>query len=135
MTSAASEGTLNRIETDRRLDTLPPLTSGKQYDQTEKRATETEHFQRKANNPDLIKNRPGKERANRTDNVNFLATELTNKIKKVEELMKSLKNKESESYPCVFTDSLVKGRDIEKRKIRNNRNHTRRSNRRREKRN
>ena len=100
-----------------------------------KGATETEHFQRKANNHDLIKNRPGKERANRIDNVIFLATELTNKIKKVEELMKSLKDKESESYPCVFTDSLVKGRDIEKRKIRNNRNHTRRSNRRREKRN
>ena len=49
--------------------------------------------------------------------------------------MKSLKNKESEPYPCVFTDSLVKGRDIEKRKIRNNRNHTQRSNMRREKRN
>ena len=95
--------------------------------------------EKKMNNSALIKNRPGKERANRTDNrtdnVISLATELTNKIKKVEELMKSLKNKESESYPCVFTDSLAKGRDIEKRKIRNNRNHTRRRNRRREKRN
>ena len=91
--------------------------------------------EKKTNNPALIKNRPGKERANRTDNVISLATELTNKIKKVEELMKSLKNKESESYPCVLTDFLAKGRDIEKRKIRNNRNHTRRSNRRREKRN
>ena len=92
--------------------------------------------EKKTNNPALIKNRPGKERANRTDNVISLATELsTNKIKKVEELMKSLKNKESESYPCVFTDSLAKGRDIERRKIRNNRNHTRRRNRRREKRN
>ena len=95
--------------------------------------------EKKTNNPALIKNRPGKERANRTDNrtdnVIALTTELTNKIKKVEELMKSLQNKESESYPCVFTDSLAKGRDIEKRKIRNNRNHTRRSNRRREKRN
>ena len=94
---------------------------------------------KKTNNPALIKNRQGKDRANRTDNctdnVIALATELTNKIKKVEELMKSLKNKESESYPCVFTDSLTKGRDIEKRKIRNNRNHTRRSNRKREKRN
>ena len=47
--------------------------------------------------------------------------------------MKSLQNKESESYPFVFTDSLVEGRDIEKRKLRNNRNHTRRSNRRRAK--
>ena len=87
----------------------------------------------KTNNPDFIKNRQGKGRDNRTDNVISLATELTNKIKKVEELMKSLQNKESESYPCVFTDSLVKGRDIEKRKLRNNRNHTRRSNRRRTK--
>ena len=47
--------------------------------------------------------------------------------------MKSLEHKKSESYPCVFTDSLVKGRDVEKRIIRNNRNHTWRSNRRREK--
>ena len=89
---------------------------------------------KKTNNPDLIKNRPGKERDNRTDNVISLTAELTNKMKEVEELMRSLKNKESESYPCVFTDSLAKGRDLEKRKIRNNRNHTRRSNRRREKR-
>ena len=59
--------------------------------------------------------------------------DLTNKMKEVEELMRSLKNKESESYPCVFTDSLVKGRDIEKSKIRNNRNRMRRSNRRLEK--
>ena len=79
---------------------------------------------KKTNNPVLIKNRPGKERDNRTDNVSSLTTELTNKIKEVEELMKSLKNKESESYPCVFTDSLVKGWDIEKCKIKNNRNHT-----------
>ena len=83
---------------------------------------------------DINRNRPGKERANHTDNVISLATELANKLKKVEELMKSLENKKSESYPCVFTDSLVKGRDVEKRIIRNNRNHTRRSNRRREKR-
>ena len=89
--------------------------------------------EKKTNNPDLIKNRPGKERANHTDVIS-LATELANKLKKVEELMKSLENKKSESYPCVFTDSLVKGRDVEKRIIRNNRNHTRRSNRRREKR-
>ena len=33
--------------------------------------------------------------------------------------MKSLKTKESESYPCVFTDSYEKRRDIEKHKIRN----------------
>ena len=82
----------------------------------------------------MIKNRPGKERDNRTDNVISVTAELTNKMKEVEELMRSLKDKESESYPCVFTDSLVKGRDIEKSKIRNNRNRTRRSNRRREKR-
>ena len=53
----------------------------------------------------------------------FLAIEFANKIKKVEELMKSLKNKENESYPCVFTDPLKKGKDVEKRKIRNNRNY------------
>ena len=46
--------------------------------------------------------------------------------------MKTLQDKESESYPCVFTDSLVKGREKEKRKIRNNRNHAQRSNRRRD---
>ena len=46
--------------------------------------------------------------------------------------MKTLQNKESESYPCVFADSSVKGREKEKRKIRNVKNHTRRSNRRRD---
>ena len=46
--------------------------------------------------------------------------------------MKALQNKESESYPCVFTDSSVKGREKEKRKIRNEKNHSRRSNRRRD---
>ena len=46
--------------------------------------------------------------------------------------MKALQNKESESYPCVFTDSLVKGREKEIRKIRNVKKHTRRSNRRRD---
>ena len=50
----------------------------------------------------------------------------------VEEMMKALQNKESESYPCVFTDSSVKGREKERRKIRNEKNHTRRSNRRRD---
>ena len=54
-----------------------------------------------------------------TENALVLATELTNKIKKVEEMMKALQNKESESYPCVFNDSSVKGREKEKRKIRN----------------
>ena len=58
--------------------------------------------EKKTNNPGLIKNRPGKDRANRTDNVIALATELTNKIKKVEELMKSLKNKKSESVGWKF---------------------------------
>ena len=46
--------------------------------------------------------------------------------------MKILQNKESESYPCVFADSSVKGSEKEKRKIRNVKNHTRRSNRRRD---
>ena len=88
---------------------------------------------KKTNNLELIKNRPRPEKENRTDNVLVLATELlTNKIKKVEEMMKTLQDKESESYPCVFTDSLVKGREKEKRKIRNNRNHAQRSNRRRD---
>ena len=79
---------------------------------------------KKTNNPDLIKNRPRLERENRTENVLVLATELTNKIKKVEEMMKTLQNKERESYPCVFADSSVKGREKEKRKIRNVKNHT-----------
>ena len=87
---------------------------------------------KKTNNPDLIENRPLPEKENRTENVLLLATELTNKIKKVEEMMKALQNKESESYPCVFTDSLVKGKEKEKRKIRNAKIHTRRSNRRRD---
>ena len=46
--------------------------------------------------------------------------------------MKALQNKESECYPCVFTDSSVKGREKEKRKIRNEKNHSRRNNRRRD---
>ena len=53
------------------------------------------------------------------ENVLVLATKLTNKIKKVADVMKALRNKESESYRCVFTDSSVKGREVEKRKIRN----------------
>ena len=87
---------------------------------------------KKTNNPDLIKNQPRPEKENRTENVLVLATELTNKIKKVEEMMKALQNKESESYPCVFNDSSVKGREKEKRKIRNEKKHSRRSNRRRD---
>ena len=85
-----------------------------------------EHITRgkKTNNPDLINNQPLPVKENRTENVLVLATELTNKIKKVEEMMKALQNKESESYPCVFTDSSVKGREKEKRKIRNVKNHT-----------
>ena len=70
---------------------------------------------KKTNNPDLIKIRPRPEKENCTENVLVLATELTNKIKKVEEMMKALQNKESESYPCVFTDSSVKGRDRERK--------------------
>ena len=87
---------------------------------------------KKTNNPDKIKNQPRLEKENRTENALVLATELTNKIKKVEEMMKALQNKESESYPCVFTDSSVKGREKEKRKIRNEKKHSRRSNRRRD---
>ena len=87
---------------------------------------------KKTNNPDKIKNQPRLEKENRTENALVLATELTNKIKKVEEMMKALQNKESECYPCVFTDSSVKGREKEKRKIRNEKNHSRRSNRRRD---
>ena len=77
---------------------------------------------KKTNNPDKIKNQPRPEKENRTENALVLATELTNKIKKVEEMMKALQNKEIESYPCVFTDSSVKGREKEKRKIRNEKN-------------
>ena len=71
---------------------------------------------KKTNNPNLIKNRPRLEKENRTKKVLVLATKLTNKIKKVEDKMKALQNKESEPYPCVFTDSSVKGREIEKRR-------------------
>ena len=81
---------------------------------------------KKTNTPNLIKNRPRLEKENRTENVLVLATKLTNKIKKVEDKMKALQNKESESYPFVFTDFSVKGREIE---IRNVKNHTRRSSR------
>ena len=87
---------------------------------------------KKMNNPHQIKNQPRPEKENRTENALVLATELTNKIKKVEEIMKALQNKESECYPCVFTDSSVKGREKETRKIRNEKNHSRRSNRRRD---
>ena len=74
---------------------------------------------KKRSNPNLIKDRPWLEKENCTENVLVLATELTNKIKKVEDMMKALQNKESESYPFLFTDSSVKGREMEKRKIRN----------------
>ena len=57
---------------------------------------------KKTNNPDQIKNQPRPEKENQTENALVLATGLTNKIKKVEEMMKALQNKESESYPCVF---------------------------------
>ena len=51
---------------------------------------------KKTNTPNLIKNRPRLEKENRTENVLgllVLATELTNKIKKVEDMMKALQNK------------------------------------------
>ena len=85
---------------------------------------------KKTNNPDKIKNQPRPEKENRTENALVLATELTNKIKKVEEIMKALQNKESESYPCVFTGSSVKGREKENEKSEMKKNHSRRSNRR-----
>ena len=47
-------------------------------------------------------------------------------------MMKALQNKESKSYPCVFTDSSVKGREVERVKIRNVKKHTRGSNRKRD---
>ena len=62
---------------------------------------------KKTNNPDQIKNWPRPEKENRSDNVLVLATELTDKIKKVEEMMKALQNKESECYPCVSRQSLA----------------------------
>ena len=52
---------------------------------------------KKTNTPNLIKNRPRLEKENRTENVLgllVLATELTNKIKKVEDMMKALQNKD-----------------------------------------
>ena len=73
-------------------------------------------IEKKTNNPSLIKKWPRLEKENRTENVLVLATELTNKINKVEDMMRALQHKESESYSCVFTDSSVKGTEIEKRK-------------------
>ena len=99
---------------------LPLLTSGKQQiklNKLEQRPKVTR--QKEMNNPDLIKNQQRLEKENRTKNVLVLATELTNKIKKVEEIIKTLQNKESEPYPCVFTNTLVKGRERETRKIKN----------------
>ena len=84
--------------------------------------------EKKTNNPDVVKNRPRPERPTRTENVIALATELTDKIKKVEEMMKTLHNKKSESYPCVFSDCSGKGREKEKRKIVNNKHRERKSN-------
>ena len=37
----------------------------------------------------------------------------------MEEMNKALQNKESESYPCVLTESLVKGKEKDYRKMRN----------------
>ena len=37
----------------------------------------------------------------------------------MEEMMKALRNKGSESYPCLITESLVKGMEKDKRKVRN----------------
>ena len=84
--------------------------------------------EKKTNNPDVVKNRPRPERPTRTENVIALATELTDKIKKLKQMMKTLDYKKSESYPCVFSDCSGKGREKEKLKIVNNKHRERKSN-------
>lgn len=91
--------------------------SREQQNQAQTIWAKTKRNQRKENEQShQIKNQPRPEKENRTENALVLATELTNKIKKVEEIMKALQNKESESYPCVFTGSSVKGREKENEK-------------------
>lgn len=81
------------------------------------------HRERKTDNPELIKTRPRPvAEKESTDNVLFLAIELADRFKRREEMMKALQNKGSESYPFVLTDSLVKGREKDERKIRNHKN-------------
>ena len=66
----------------------------------------------KTDNPELIKNRPRPvPEKESTENVLFLANERAVKFKRLKEMMKALQNKESESYSCVSTDSLVKVRE------------------------
>ena len=60
---------------------------------------------KKTNTPNLIKNRPRLEKENRTENVLVLATELTNKIKKVEDMMKALDPVQTSNFTCAESNA------------------------------
>ena len=69
---------------------------------------------KKTNNPDLTQNLPCLVKENCTENILVLVAELTNKIKKVEDLTKAFQNKQSQSSTSVFNDSSAKERKEER---------------------
>ena len=86
---------------------------------------------KKTNNAELIKNRSittKETKWSKTDeNVISLTKTLTERIRKMDEMMKSLEksfNKTSESYVCVLSDCREKGEKVQKRKIRNKKQET-----------
>ena len=88
---------------------------------------------RKTDNEELIKNRPRPARDNnhkaRSENVLELANTLMQRIEKFDVLMKKVEenqNKKNESYPCFVSDETPKGRETQKRKVRNKKHHDRR---------
>ena len=92
-----------------------------------------EYRGKKTNNAELIKNRSiatkETKRSKTDENVVSLTEALTDRIRKMDEMMKSLEksfNKTSESYACVHSDCKEQGVKLQKRKIRNKKHNERR---------
>ena len=88
---------------------------------------------KKTNNAELIKNRSittkETKRCKTDENVISLTETLAERIRKMDEMMKSLEksfNKTSESYACVLSDCKEQGVKVQKRKIRNKKHNERR---------
>jgi len=88
---------------------------------------------RKTDNEKLIKNRPLAARDNKPkahrENVITLANTLMQRIKKFDVLMKKFEenqNKEDKSYCCFVSDETAKGRETQKRKVKNKKHYDRR---------
>ena len=89
---------------------------------------------RKTENEELIKNRPRPAKDNKhkagSENVLELANTLMQRIEKFDVLMKKVEEnqnkKKNEPYPCFVSDETAKGRETQKRKVRNKKRHDRR---------